>query len=84
MNPKGRFYLVDLLDQLGLVGEKENTILERVANLFNLNVTIFSFFQSNSIIDRRFGEFDQSLSIEDKMLKRFAMEKQVFLFSFFS
>ncbi|XP_066911191.1 nucleolar protein 14-like [Clytia hemisphaerica] len=33
-------------------------------------------FKNNAIIDRRFGEFDESLSIEDKMLKRFAMEKQ--------
>lgn len=33
-------------------------------------------FKSNTIIDRRFGEFDENLSIEEKMLKRFAMEKQ--------
>ena len=38
-------------------------------------------FKNNAIIDKRFGEFDESLSIEDKMLKRYAMEKQVLIFS---
>ncbi|XP_022335567.2 nucleolar protein 14-like [Crassostrea virginica] len=32
-------------------------------------------FKSNKFIDKRFGENDTSLSIEEKMMKRFAMER---------
>ena len=28
-------------------------------------------------IDRRFGEYDEKLSLEEKMMKRFTMEKKV-------
>ena len=31
----------------------------------------------NQFIDRRIGENDPNLSVEDKMLKRFAAERQV-------
>jgi len=33
-------------------------------------------FKNNVIIDRRFGEFDDSITAEEKMLKRFTLEKQ--------
>ncbi|XP_057308603.1 nucleolar protein 14-like [Hydractinia symbiolongicarpus] len=33
-------------------------------------------FKTNVIIDKRFGEFDDSLTAEEKMLKRFTLEKQ--------
>lgn len=32
--------------------------------------------KSNVMIDKRFGEFDETVSVEEKMLKRFALEKQ--------
>ncbi|KAK3603036.1 hypothetical protein CHS0354_037784 [Potamilus streckersoni] len=32
-------------------------------------------FKANKFVDQRFGETDTSLSLEDKMLKRFAIEK---------
>ncbi|XP_065652045.1 nucleolar protein 14 isoform X3 [Hydra vulgaris] len=32
--------------------------------------------KANVIIDRRFGEFDDTISAEEKMLKRFTLEKQ--------
>ena len=28
-------------------------------------------------IDRRFGEYDEKMSLEEKMMKRFTMEKKV-------
>lgn len=31
-------------------------------------------------IDRRFGEYDEKMTLEEKMMKRFTMEKKVFLF----
>ena len=34
-------------------------------------------FQANIFIDKRFGEYDENISLEEKMLKRFATEKQV-------
>ncbi|XP_056004719.1 nucleolar protein 14-like isoform X2 [Ostrea edulis] len=33
-------------------------------------------FKNNKFIDKRFGENDTSLSIEEKMMKRFAMERE--------
>ncbi|XP_071089794.1 nucleolar protein 14-like isoform X2 [Haliotis cracherodii] len=33
-------------------------------------------FKSNKLVDRRFGENDTSLSVEDKMLKRYAIERE--------
>ena len=30
-------------------------------------------------IDRRFGEYDEKMTLEDKMMKRFTMEKKVCL-----
>ena len=33
--------------------------------------------KNNKLVDRRFGENDPSLSVEEKMLQRFALEKQV-------
>ncbi|XP_046571254.1 nucleolar protein 14-like [Haliotis rubra] len=33
-------------------------------------------FKANKLVDRRFGENDTSLSVEDKMLKRYAMERE--------
>ena len=35
--------------------------------------------KANKFVDKRFGEADQDLSVEDKMLQRFALEKQVWL-----
>lgn len=32
--------------------------------------------KANTFIDKRFGEYDENLSLEEKMLKRFATEKQ--------
>ncbi|XP_052770392.1 nucleolar protein 14-like isoform X2 [Mya arenaria] len=32
-------------------------------------------FKSNKFVDKRFGEHDASLSLEDKMMKRYAMER---------
>lgn len=32
--------------------------------------------KSNMLLDKRFGEFDETMSMEEKMLKRFALEKQ--------
>ena len=34
-------------------------------------------FKSNKFVDKRIGENDVSLSLEDKMMKRFAMERAV-------
>ena len=31
-------------------------------------------------IDRRFGEYDEKMTLEDKMMKRFTMEKKVILY----
>ena len=33
--------------------------------------------QANLFIDRRFGEYDENLSLEEKMMKRFTLEKKV-------
>ena len=33
--------------------------------------------KANKFVDKRIGENDPEMSLEDKMLKRFAMEKQV-------
>lgn len=33
--------------------------------------------KANKFIDRRFGEYDTKMAPEDKILKRFAMERQV-------
>ncbi len=33
--------------------------------------------KSNKFVDRRFGEDDPDISVEDKMLKRFALERSV-------
>lgn len=33
--------------------------------------------KSNKLIDRRFGEYDTKMAPEDKILQRFAMERQV-------
>merc|ERR1712168_941721 len=32
--------------------------------------------KSNVLVDKRFGEFDDAVSVEEKMLKRFTLEKQ--------
>ena len=34
-------------------------------------------FKSNKFVDKRIGENDVSLSLEDKMMKRFALERAV-------
>ena len=38
-----------------------------------------SFFttKANLFVDRRFGEYDEKMSLEEKMMKRFTMEKKV-------
>ena len=33
--------------------------------------------KTNQLMDKRFGEYDQTLTAEEKMMKRFMMEKQV-------
>lgn len=33
--------------------------------------------KTNKLIDRRFGEYDTKMAPEDKILQRFAMERQV-------
>ena len=33
--------------------------------------------KSNLFIDRRFGEYDEGLSPEERMMRRFVLEKQV-------
>lgn len=33
--------------------------------------------KANKLIDRRFGEYDAKMAPEDKILQRFAMERQV-------
>lgn len=33
--------------------------------------------KNNSFIDRRFGEYDQNLTPEEKILQRFTLERQV-------
>lgn len=33
--------------------------------------------KSNKFVDKRFGEHDATLSVEDKMMKRFALERAV-------
>lgn len=33
--------------------------------------------KSNQLVDRRFGEYDEKLTAEEKMMKRFMMERQV-------
>lgn len=35
-------------------------------------------------IDRRFGEYDEKMTLEDKMMKRFTMEKKVWLIETFA
>jgi len=35
-------------------------------------------------IDRRFGEYDEKMTLEDKMMKRFTMEKKVWLMEAFN
>jgi len=48
-----------------------------------INFTLFSsffcffFFQANVFVDRRFGDNNSEMTLEDKLLKRFAIEKQV-------
>ena len=55
-------------------------------NLFNLflkqrNKTLLveykNKFKANSFTDKRIGENDQNLSLEDKMFKRFVAERKV-------
>ncbi len=36
-------------------------------------------FKTNKFTDKRLGENDQNLSLEDKMFKRFVVERQVWL-----
>ena len=36
--------------------------------------------QANMFIDRRFGEYDEKMTLEDKMMKRFTMEKKVMIY----
>ena len=31
----------------------------------------------NNFVDKRFGEYDNDMSLEERMLKRFTLEKQV-------
>ena len=33
--------------------------------------------KSNKLVDRRFGEGDEDLSIEEKMMRRFILERKV-------
>ena len=33
--------------------------------------------KTNQLVDKRFGEYDENLTAEEKMMKRFMMEKQV-------
>lgn len=33
--------------------------------------------KSNKFVDKRFGEHDATLSVEDKMMRRFALERAV-------
>ena len=40
---------------------------------------LYVLHQANTFIDKRFGEYDETLSLEEKMLKRFASEKQVLI-----
>ena len=40
-------------------------------------VFVSSFHQANVLVDRRFGEYDEQMTVEEKMLRRFTMEKQV-------
>ena len=35
--------------------------------------------KTNQLVDKRFGEYDENLTAEEKMMKRFMMEKQVSL-----
>lgn len=35
-------------------------------------------------IDRRFGEYDEKMTLEDKMMKRFTIEKKVWLIETFA
>ena len=39
----------------------------------------FCFSKAGTFVDRRFGEFDSEMSLEERMLKRFTLEKQVCL-----
>ena len=33
--------------------------------------------KSNQFVDRRFGEYDEELTVEEKMMRRFSMERKV-------
>ena len=50
-------------------------------NLFQRKETLLQEykqqFKSNKFVDKRIGENDVSLSLEDKMMKRFALERAV-------
>jgi hypothetical protein len=39
-------------------------------------------FKANKFNDKRIGENDQNLSLEDKMFKRFVVERQVILLKY--
>ena len=39
----------------------------------------FCYSKAGTFVDRRFGEFDSEMSLEERMLKRFTLEKQVCL-----
>ena len=51
--------------------------------LFKRNKTLLveykDQFKSNSFVDKRIGENDQNLTLEDKMFKRFVAERKVMI-----
>ena len=65
-------------DPLGILVTKEHIefmiIFQRKETLLKEYETQFKV---NTIVDKRFGEYDSSLTKDDKMMKRFAMERAV-------
>lgn len=55
------------LVKLPLISQRQETLLKEYKQKS----------KSNKFVDRRFGEYDTKMAPEDKILKRFALERQV-------
>lgn len=69
---------INFYKYLSASGKFQVQVIIPVADSFESKLMqVIFYFQSNLIIDKRFGEFDENLTPEEKMLKRFTLEKQV-------
>ena len=82
---RGQSYVEDTFFYISFaVNSQSNLMFDIESTLFlpddvHDKVIVYIYSQANMFIDRRFGEYDEKMSLEEKMLKRFTMEKKVWL-----